>query len=113
VTTDAKLCSIFDAVIILVKLCPSPDLFTLLAIVTDVLVVQVHIVFHDQLLSLVYELNYNRSVRVFDVENDCFVPDWRRSKSKICLGVGVILDHLHLMLPILEILRVNDVNFQL
>ena len=97
---DAQLRSVFDAVIVFVELRPDPDLFTLLAVVTDVLVIQVHIVFHDQLLSLVYELDHNRSVRVLDVENDCFVPDWRRSKSKICLGVGVILDHFHLMLPI-------------
>ena len=98
---DAQLRSVFDAVIVFVELRPDPDLFTLLAVVTDILVVQVHIMFHDQLLSFIYELDYNRSVRVFDVENDCFVPDWRCSKSKICLGVRVILDHFHLMLSIL------------
>ena len=110
---DAQLRSVFDAVIVFVELRPDPDLFTLLAVVADVLVVQVDIVLHDQLLSLVYKLDYDWSVGVLDVENDGFVPDWRRSKSKICLGVGVVLDHFDLMLAILEVLRVDDVNFQL
>ena len=110
---DAQFRSVLDSIIMFIELSPCPNLFSLLAVVTNVLVIQIQVLLQNELLALVYELNHDGPVGILDIENNSLVPNWRCTESKICLSERVVLNHFHLMLTVLEILRIHNVHLQL
>lgn len=111
--TKAKLRIRFNTNALVIPALPSPDLLTLLAVVTDVLVVQVEGLLQNEFTLLIDELNDNRLERVLDIENDGLVPDGSRTDAKIRLSIRVMLPYLNLVLTVFQVLCINDVYFEL
>lgn len=61
---------------------------------------------------MIEQLQNHGLVWISDVENDRFVPDWRRANASIRLRLRLILEHLHEMLAILQILSIYNVHLK-
>ncbi len=66
----------------------------------------------NQLLSLVEKSEHYGLVRIFDIEHNCFIPDWGSSDSDICLWLRFVLKDLHEMLTIFQVLSINYVHLK-
>ena len=93
--TDPKLRVSFDTVTIFIDLSPEPNLFALQTVIANFRIIQVQVLLENDLLSVIYQLYYNVLVRIFDIKNDCLVPNGLNSLSHISLREGLILIKLH------------------
>ena len=91
----------FDSLPIFVVLGPDPNLFTLLLVVTDFLVIQVQFKLKNKFLASINKLDSNRLIWVGDIEDNCFIPDGCISKPDIRLRIGLVLEDLHQVLTLL------------
>jgi len=64
-------------------------------------------------LPLVDQLDDNWLVRILDIENNRFVPDWLRPDPHIGLRVRVVLEHFDQVGGLIQVLGVDDVHLEL
>ena len=95
--TDAQFWITLDSIAILIDLGPQPNFFTLEAIITNFSIIKVKVLLKNNLLALVYELNYNVLVGVLNVKDDSFVPNWLHTYAYICLCKWLVLVNFYRM----------------